>query len=85
MTEELAEIDISGAPRIELTAMASLPLGDARITWRAGGARRDAGAIRAAIDEALDSLGLLAPLPANSAHDRKQPAQVGAKEIEHVG
>ncbi len=93
VTEELAGLDVSGAPRIELSAMPSLPLGDARITWQAGGARRDAAAIRAAIDQALDSLGLLAPLPANPmpVPDKRPAAPVPAtlmaanKEIEHVG
>lgn len=61
LEQDLAELDLELAGTVSINP-APLEPGDLRVTWENGSFRRDAGAIRAAMQDALAQLGLLAPI-----------------------
>lgn len=69
---EVARLDPDLASRLRIVPADAVPRGDVRITWRNGGASRDAEALWTQVIEALGLVGL-SPLPAD------------AREHEHAG
>ena len=70
MRDEVAAMDMDFADCIHLLPSDAVAPGDARISWAAGSAVRDAGRARAAVHDALAALGLLdhEDLPKEAAH-----------------
>jgi flagellar biosynthesis/type III secretory pathway protein FliH len=59
LTDEIGTLDHEVAERVVLIPTEQIPPGDVRIGWQDGSAVRDAGRIRAAVEDALARLGLL--------------------------
>jgi flagellar assembly protein FliH len=79
---EIEALDPAAAERLVLQPAPAMPAGDARITWEAGVAKREAAAIQSAIEQALSGLGLLAPRMTKHTQPGKQDA---GRELGHVG
>lgn len=75
LTDEIGIIDPDLLDRVRVIATDAVPLGDLRIAWRAGGARRDTAGLWAEIESVLAPAGLLSPA---------QHARVNIKEPENV-
>ena len=61
LADEIAAIDPDLVDRVRIVPTDSVPLGDIRIAWRAGNARRDTAGLWAEIENVLAPAGLLSP------------------------
>jgi flagellar biosynthesis/type III secretory pathway protein FliH len=61
LADEIAAIDPDLIDRVRIVPTDSVPLGDIRISWRAGNARRDTAGLWAEIENVLAPAGLLSP------------------------
>ena len=59
MTDEIGALDHEVAEHVLLIPTEQIPPGDARLSWQSGSAVRDAGRMRATVEDALAALGLL--------------------------
>jgi flagellar biosynthesis/type III secretory pathway protein FliH len=75
LSEEIAAVDPDLIDRVKVVPTDSIPMGDIRIAWRAGNARRDTAGLWAEIENVLAPAGLLSPV----AHSRNS-----VKEHENV-
>lgn len=61
LTDEIAAIDPDLLDRVRVIPTDAVPVGDVRIAWRAGSARRDTAGLWAEIENVLAPAGLLSP------------------------
>ncbi len=61
LTQEIASIDPELLDRVRVIPTDAVPMGDLRIAWRAGNARRDTAGLWAEIENVLAPAGLLSP------------------------
>jgi flagellar biosynthesis/type III secretory pathway protein FliH len=72
LADEIARLDPDLAARFQIVPTDAVPIGDARIGWRNGGASRDVAALWAQVTETLALSGL-------------SPSLVNSLEIEYAG
>ena len=75
LTDEITALDPDLLDRVRVIPTDAVPVGDVRIAWRAGSARRDTAGLWAEIENVLAPAGLLSPV--NHAHRSiKEPENV---------
>ena len=75
LSEEIAAVDPELVDRVRVVPTDSVPMGDIRIAWRAGNARRDTAGLWAEIENVLAPAGLLSPA-AQVRNSVKEPENV---------
>ena len=85
LTQEISALDPDLLDRVRIIPTDAVPVGDLRIVWRAGGARRDTASLWTDIENVLAPAGLLSA-PAGVEHTRSNgfASMPATQEIEHV-